>query len=113
MHVYDRKCICNFLGENNVYNIEVGLSSGIKAEVNIGNTILFKKEPHLLEGVVAKVVDIKYYNSFLEMAKVMSIKAMGFDGLNASQVAEKLVQKYSAEKEKESGVVAIKFELLI
>lgn len=92
--------------------IEAGVVEGVLAEVGVGASILFKKEPDLIDGVVVKVTDIKYYNSFLEMAKVLSIKAMGLDGMNADEVAKFYTNKFSAEKENTKGVMAIKFEVL-
>ena len=92
--------------------IEVSLVEGMLAEVGVGASILFKKEPDLIEGVVAKVTDVKFYNSFLEMAKILSIKAMGLDGMNAEDVARFYTNKFSAEKENTKSVMAIKFEVL-
>jgi len=92
--------------------LETGLAKSPLGEINVGNTILFKKEPDLIEGVVAKVTDIKYYNSFFEMAKVLSIKALGKDGMDAKGVADFYVNKFGEEQEKLQGVIAIKFELI-
>lgn len=92
--------------------IEVSLVEGMLVEVSVGASILFKKEPDLIEGVVAKVTDIKFYNSFLEMAKILSIKAMGLGGMNAEEVSEFYINKFTSDKEKSKGVMAIKFEVL-
>ena len=44
--------------------IDVCLVEGVKSEVNIGTSILYKKEPDLIEGVIVKVTDIKYLIHF-------------------------------------------------
>ena len=46
------------------------------------------------------------------MAKILSIKAMGLDGMNAEDVARFYTNKFSAEKENTKSVMAIKFEVL-
>ena len=46
------------------------------------------------------------------MAKVLSIRAMGNDGMNADEVAKFYQNKFSIEKENSKGVMAIKFEVV-
>ena len=78
--------------------IEVGILEGELSRIDVGASLLFKKEPDLIEGVVAKVIDVKVYSSFLEMAKVLSIKAMGNDGMNAQEVADFYTAKFTSDK---------------
>ena len=44
---------------------EVRLNDDKRKTIHIGDRILFKKLPDLLEGVLTKVVDIKHFNHFV------------------------------------------------
>ena len=50
------------------------------------NNLLLKKEPELFDGVVVRITEVKYFNTFLEMAKTLSISGLGFDDITAEQV---------------------------
>ncbi len=92
---------------------EIRLNDEKRRNVHVGDVILFKKMPDLLEGIVTRVVDKKFFKSFREMAQVLSLKELGFDdNANADIVDEFYHTIYSVDKEKEYGIVALKLELV-
>jgi len=91
---------------------EVRLLDEKRKLFKLGDSILLKKEPELFEGIVVKIVEIKYFNTFLEMAKTLSISGLGFDDITAEEVDDIYHSIYSVEDEKKYGVVAFKLELV-
>ena len=45
--------------------LELGLNDEKRQQVNVGDLVIFKKEPDCYDGVVAKVVDKKFFKTFL------------------------------------------------
>ena len=93
-------------------SIEVKLLDEKRKMFKVGDTILLKKEPELFDGVVIRITEIKYFNTFLEMAQRLSIKELGFEGKSATEVNDIYHNIYTIEDEVKYGVVAMKFELL-
>ncbi|MBE5736026.1 MAG: ASCH domain-containing protein [Clostridiales bacterium] len=91
---------------------EVRLYDEKRQKIGIGDTIIFKKQPELIDGVVTKVVDVKRFDTFEQMAQTLSLSSVGFDNKNAGQVARFYRSIYSREDEKKYGVIAFKIELL-
>ena len=92
---------------------EVRLNDDKRKSIHIGDSILFRKLPDLFEGVVCRVVDIKHFQSFREMARVLSLTSLGFEmGTTADTCEEVYHTYYTPEEEKEFGVVAFKLELV-
>lgn len=91
---------------------EVRLHDESRQKIGIGENIIFKREPDMLEGVIARVVDVKRFDTFEQMASILSIESIGFDGKNASQVSRHYLKMYSKADEKKYGVVAFKLELV-
>ena len=56
--------------------------------------------------------EIKYFKTFLSMAKSLSIKGIGFDGKTPEEIDEIYHSIYSREDEEKYNVVAFKLELL-
>ena len=92
---------------------EVRLFDEKRQKVKVGDNIIFKKQPELLDGVIVKVEDIKRFDTFEQMAQTLSIESIGFKGKNATQVAKYFLSKiYNKDDEKKYGVVAFKIELV-
>ena len=91
---------------------EVRLYDEKRQKICIGDTIIFKKMPNLIDGVVTKVVDVKKIETFEQMAQTLSLTGLGFEKKNASQVARFYRTIYSKEEEKKYGVVVFKLEKL-
>ena len=91
---------------------EIRLNDEKRQKIIVGDTIIFKKEPELLDGVIVKVVDIKRFESFEQMAQTLSLASVGFEGKNASYVSRFYNKIYPKADEKHYGVVAFKIELI-
>lgn len=83
-----------------------------RQKICIGDTIIFKKMPDLIDGVVTKVVDVKRFENFEQMAQTLSIASLGFEKKNATQVSRFYRTIYGKEDEKKYGVVVFKLELV-
>ena len=91
---------------------EVRLLDDKRKQIKVGDSIVLKKEPELLEGIVIKVTEVRYFNTFLEMATSLSIKDLGFEGGTVEEVNNTYHKIYSPADEERLGVVAFKFELV-
>ena len=91
---------------------EIGLNDEKRQGVNVGDLIVFKKEPDCYEGVVAKVLDKKYFKTFYQMAETLSLKEMGFEGLNVEAVDKKMHRYYSKADEEKYGIVVFKIQVI-
>lgn len=91
---------------------EVRLYDENRQKIGVGDNIIFKREPDLLDGVIVRVVDVKKFDTFEQMASILSLQSIGFDGKNASQVSKYFLKMYSKSDEQKYGVVAFKFELV-
>jgi ASC-1-like (ASCH) protein len=91
---------------------EVRLYDEKRQKICVGDTIIFKKMPDLIDGVVTKVMDVKRFETFEQMAQTLSIESLGFDKKNASQVSRFYRSIYGKEDEKKYGVVVFKLEKL-
>jgi len=91
---------------------EIRIYDEKRQKVAIGDNIIFKKLPDLIDGVIVKVTDIKRFETFEDMARTLSLSSIGFENKNASQVARFYRSFYSKEEEKKYGIVAFKMELV-
>lgn len=91
---------------------EVRLYDEKRQKICKGDTIIFKKMPDLIDGVVTKVVDVKRFENFEQMAQTLSIASLGFEKKNATQVSRFYRTIYGKEDEKKYGVVVFKLELV-
>ena len=85
--------------KNGEKTYEIRLNDEKRQQINVGDIVVFKKEPDCYEGVVCKVLEKRFFSSFAQMSQVMSLKDLGFDGKNAEQVERKLYTYYSKEDE--------------
>lgn len=99
--------------KSGVKTYEVRLFDEKRQRVKVGDNIIFKKQPELLDGVIVRVVDIKRFATFEQMAQTLSIESIGFKGKNATQVSRYFLTKICKKSdEKKYGVVAFKIELV-
>ena len=90
---------------------EVRVFDEKRQKVKVGDTIVFKKLPELIDGVVTKVVDVMRFESFEQMARVLSLEAVGFENKDAIDISKYYRNYYTEEEEKQFGVVAFRLEL--
>ncbi len=80
--------------------------------IHIGDVIVFKREPELVDSFKTIVKDLIYFDSFEEMAKTLPLKQVGFEKETPNEVVKIYHKFYSLEDEKKYGVVAIKIEVI-
>ena len=98
--------------KNGEKTYEIRLNDEKRQQINIGDIVVFKKEPDCYEGVVCKVLEKRFFPNFAQMSQVMSLKDLGFDGKNAEQVEQILYTYYSSEEEQMYGVVVMKIQVI-
>lgn len=91
---------------------EIRLNDEKRRNIKVGDNIIFKNNDNPLEGVIVKVVDLKRFDNFLEMAQILSLESIGCENMNAGQVDRLYHKFYSKEDEKTYGVLAIKIQLV-
>ncbi len=91
---------------------EIRLNDEKRKIIDIGDVIIFKKEPELTETLQTVVKDLVYFKSFKEMVDTLPLEKIGFENLSKDEVESIYYGFYSIENELKYGVVAIKVELL-
>ena len=91
---------------------EIRLNDEKRKIINVGDIIIFKKEPELTETLQTVVKDLVYFKSFKEMVDTLPLEKIGFENLSKDEVESIYHGFYSSENELKYGVVAIKVELL-
>lgn len=90
---------------------EIRLNDEKRQKISLGDDIVFKKEPELKEELKTKVKDLIVFESFEEMASLLPLRKVGFDGFSGKEVVEVYHQFYSENDEKKFGVLAIRVEV--
>ena len=80
--------------------------------IDVGDVIVFKREPELVDAFDAVVEDLIYFDSFEQMASTLPLEKIGFVKETKQEVVNVYRQFYSVENEKKYGVVAIKVAVL-
>ncbi len=92
---------------------EVRVNDEKRQALNVGDRIIFKKLPQLIETVVTKVVELKYFDNFDQMSRTLDLCSLGFDkGTSAEDVSREYYQFYTPMEENTYGIVAIKIQLV-
>lgn len=89
---------------------EIRLNDEKRKDIDVGDIIIFKKEPELKELLVTIVKDLVYFKTFNEMLNTLPIKKIGFENESPKEIEEIYYSFYSKENESKYGVVAIKVE---
>ena len=91
--------------------IEVRLNDAKRKLIAIGDEILFSNRDNSNQTIVKRVVDLRLYNSFAEMANNENCVLTGFDkGYTVQQVVDCYHTYYSSEEEAQFGVLAIELK---
>lgn len=89
--------------------IESRLYDEKRRQVELGDTIIFLKNPDLKEEVRAEVVGLLQYPSFEQLMADFSPAAFG--GETKEALLEEIHQFYSSEEERQYGVLGIRLRL--
>lgn len=90
--------------------IELRLYDEKRQKINVGDTILFQKEPELEKTLRVKVVGLLRYNSFEELFNDFDISMLADLSMTKKELLTVLEEFYTPEKQKTYGVVGIRIE---
>ena len=91
---------------------EIRLNDEKRQLIDVGDVLIFKKEPELKEELITEVKDLIYFATFDEMVNILPVKKIGFENMDKESVKNVYYQFYTKEAEKQYGVVAIKVKVI-
>lgn len=97
---------------NGTKRIELRLYDEKRQKINIGDTIVFKKEPDLEVTIKVKVIGLLRYDSFENLFKDFDISVMADSLMTKKELLDVLEEFYTPEKQKRYGVLGIRIEKL-
>jgi len=92
--------------------IELRLNDEKRKSMNIGDVLVFYKQPLLEESFKTKIVDLIYFNSFNEAISNIPFELIADINDNKVNLLNDLNRIYSKQKQENYGVIGIKIELL-
>lgn len=95
---------------NGTKKIELRLFDEKRKKINIGDTIIFQKEPELENEIKVKVIGLLRYNSFKELFEDFDIEIMADKSMTKKELLNVLEEFYTPEKQKQYGVIGIRIE---
>ena len=90
--------------------IELRLYDEKRKKINIGDTIIFQKEPELDITMKVKVIGLLRYNTFEELFEDLNIEIMADKSMTKQDLLDVLQEFYSIEKQKQYGVLGIRIK---
>lgn len=90
--------------------IELRLYDEKRPLINIGDTIIFQKEPELEKIIKVKVIGLLRYNSFKELIQDFDIEMMSDKSMTKEELLNVVQEFYTLEKQKQYGVLGIRIE---
>lgn len=90
--------------------IELRLFDEKRQKINIGDTIIFQKEPELTTEMQVKVIGLLRYNSFEELFNDYDISIMADKSITKKELLDALEEFYTPEKQAQYGVLGIRIE---
>lgn len=90
--------------------IELRLYDEKRQKINIGDTIIFQKEPDLETTLQVKVIGLLRYNTFEELFEDFDIEILADKEMTKQELLNVLEEFYTQEKQREYGVLGIRVE---
>lgn len=97
---------------NGTKRIEIRLNDEKRQCIELGDRIVFLKEPDLEKSFDAEVIGLLRYNSFEDMFKDFDISILADKSMNKEELISALEKFYPKEKQKLYGVLGIRIELI-
>ena len=91
--------------------IELRLYDEKRRNIELGDKIIFKKEPELKEVVETTVVGLLRYERFKELFEDFDVSLLADKSMTKEELLEVLEEFYTVEKQEEFGVLGIRIEL--
>lgn len=95
---------------NGTKRIELRLYDEKRQKINIGDTIIFQKEPELETTMQVKVIGLLRYNTFEELFDDFNIEIMADKEMTKQELLSVLEEFYTPEKQSQYGVLGIRIE---
>ena len=90
--------------------IELRLYDEKRKKINIGDTIIFQKEPELDIKMKVKVIGLLRYNTFEELFEDFDIEIMADKSMTKQELLDVLEEFYTPEKQEQYGVLGIRIK---
>ncbi len=95
---------------NGTKRIELRLYDEKRQTINIGDTIIFQREPELEVTMKVKVMGLLRYNTFEELFNDFDIEKLADKSTTKQELLKALQKFYTLEKQKQYGVIGIRIE---
>ena len=95
---------------NGTKRVELRLYDEKRQKINIGDTIIFQKEPELETTMGVKVIGLLRYNTFEELFEDFDIEMLADKSMTKQELLNVLEEFYTPKKQKQYGVVGIHIE---
>lgn len=95
---------------NGTKRIELRLYDEKRKKIDIGDTIIFKKEPELIDIIKVKVIGLYRCDSFENLFKDFNISIMADISMTKKELLSVLEEFYTIEEQKKYGVLGIRIE---
>lgn len=96
--------------ENGSKDVEVRLYDEKRQQLKIGDELLFLKRPDDIEKIRVRVVDLKHYNSLVELVDNYEMKRIYYEDCNKEDYILEMQRFYSISDQEKYGVLAIEFK---
>lgn len=95
---------------NGTKRIELRSYDEKRQKINIGDIIIFQKEPELDITMKVKVIELLRYNKFEELFNDFDIEKMADKSMTKQELLKALEEFYTPEKQEKYGVLGIRVE---
>ena len=95
---------------NGTKRIELRLNDEKRQNINLGDKIIFFKEPLLKESFEVKVVGLLKYSSFKNMFNDYDISVLADKSISKDYLIKTLEEFYPKEKQEKYGVLGIRID---
>lgn len=96
--------------KNGTKRIEIRLYDEKRKSINLGDKIVFKKEPELEETLELNVVGLLRYKSFKELFEDFDISVLADKSMTKEELIKELENFYTLELQEKYGALGIKIE---
>lgn len=95
---------------NGTKRIELRLYDEKRQKINIGDIIVFRKEPELEITLKVKVIGLLRYDSFKKLFEDFDIEILADKSMNKKELLNTLEEFYTVEEQGKYGVLGIRVE---
>lgn len=96
--------------KNGTKRIELRLNDEKRSIIQLGDEILFLKEPELKENMLVKVTGLLKYNFFTDLLSDFDISILADKSMTKKELLNTLHQFYTTENQEKYGVLGIRIE---